>query len=131
MAAQRVEPRIPESFVSGQPGGCLVDALGRQYAAHDPAFLLARDQAGLFEHPNVLHESDQRHPVRRRQIADTARTVDERLEGAAARRVGERAKHKVQPRILKLNHKVKLRWSDERMQVQEAPSVCRTPTATT
>ena len=95
MVAQSVEPRIPESFVAGQPRGCLADALGRQYAAHDPAFLLARDQAGLFEHPNVLHESDQRHPVRRRQIADTARAVDERLKGAAARRVRKRTKYKV------------------------------------
>lgn len=95
MAAQSVEPRIPKSFVAGQPRGCVADALGRQHTAHDPALLLARDQAGLFKHPYVLHESDQRHAVRRRQVADTARAVDKRLEGAAARRVRERAENKV------------------------------------
>ena len=79
MAAQSVEPRIPESFVAGQPSGYLTDALGRQHAAYDPAFLLARDQAGLFKHSYVLHESSQRHSVSRRQITDTARAVDERL----------------------------------------------------
>ena len=79
MAAQSVEPRIPESFVTGQPSRCLANAIGRQHAAHDPAFLLTRDQAGLFKHPYVLHESNQRHSVWRRQSADTARAVDERL----------------------------------------------------
>ena len=98
-----------------------MDALGRQYAAHDPAFLLARDQAGLFEHPNVLHESDQRHPVRRRQIADTARAVDERLEGAAARRVRERAEYEIQVGVVILNHKVKLRACECTFELLTAP----------
>ena len=95
MAARSVEPRIPESFVPGQPRGCLANAIGRQHTAHDPAFFLARDQAGLSEHPDVLHEYDPRHAVRRRQFADTAPAVDERSYGAAARRVRERVEDKV------------------------------------
>ena len=87
MAAQSVEPRIPESFVAGQPCGGVADALGRQHAAHDPAFLLAGDQAGLFENPHVLHEPDKRHAVRRRQIADAARPACERVKRDAAGRV--------------------------------------------
>ena len=110
MAAQGVEPRIPESFVSRQPRGGNADALGRQHAAHNPAFLVAGDQAGLFEHAHVLHESDERHAVWCGELTDAAGAVDQRFKGAAARRVRERAEHKVQPSILKLNHKVKLRW---------------------
>ena len=79
MAAQSVEPRIPESFVAGQPCGGLADALGRQHAVHNPAFLLAGDQSCFFKHAHVLHEADERHAVRRRQIADAPRAVDERL----------------------------------------------------
>ena len=107
MAAQSVEPRIPESFVPGQPCGGLADALGCQHAAHDPALLLAGDQAGLFEHAHVLHEPDKRHTVRRGQIAHAARSTCKRIKRAAAGRVRERAKHKVQFGIFILNHKVK------------------------
>ena len=107
MAAQSVEPRIPESFVPGQPRGGLADALGRQHAAHDPALLLAGDQAGLFEHANVLHEPGKRHAMRSRQITDAARPACERFQRAAAGRVRERAKHKVQIGIFILNHVVK------------------------
>ena len=107
MAAQSVEPRIPELFIAGQPCGGLTDALGRQHAAHRPALLLAGDQAGLFEHANVLHEPNERHAVRRRQIADAARPACERIKRAAAGRVRERAEHKIQIGIFILNHKVK------------------------
>ena len=107
MAAQSVEPRIPESFVPGQPCGGLADALGRQHAAHRPAFFFAGDQAGFFEHANVLHEPNERHAVRSRQIADAARPSCERIKRAAAGRVRKSAKHKVQIGIFILNHAVK------------------------
>ena len=104
MAAQSVEPHIPELFVAGQPCGGLADALGRQHAAHDPALLLAGDQPGLFEHANVLHEPNERHAVRRRQFADATRPACERIKRAAAGRVGESAEHKVEFGIFILNH---------------------------
>ena len=126
MAAQGVEPRIPELFVPGQPCGGLADALGRQHAAHRPAFLLAGDQSCFFEHANVLHEPCEGHAVRRRQIADAARSACERLERAAAGRVRERAKHKVQFSLFKLNHKVKFCLSENAFKVLGAPSLCRT-----
>ena len=126
MAAQSVEPRIPEFFVAGQPCGGLADALGRQHAAHDPAFLLAGDQAGLFEHPYVLHEADERHAVRRRQVADAARAACERLQRAAAGRVCQRAKDKVEFGIFILNHKVKFSLSRSAYKVLVAPSLGRT-----
>ena len=128
MAAQSVEPRIPESFVAGQPCGGLADALGRQHAAHDPALLLAGDQSGFFEHANVLHEPNERHAVRRRQIADAARSACERVKRAAAGRVRERAKHKVEFGIFILNHEVKFCSSTAAFKVLEAPYLCRNRT---
>ena len=125
MAAQSVEPRIPESLVPGQPCGGLADALGRQHAAHDPALLLAGDQSCFFEHVHMLHEPRERHAVRRGQIADAARPACERLQRAAAGRVRERAKHKVQIGIFILNHKVKFYLIRECIQVLGAPSFCR------
>jgi hypothetical protein len=70
--------------------------------------LAARDQAGLGEHIEVLHDGRQRHRKRPRQLAHRqAFLTAEPRQQRPAGRVGKRRKGAVEHRLLILNHQVK------------------------
>ena len=74
--------------------------LGVERTTHHAAFLRAGDQAGGFEHGQVLHEAGQRHAVRLREFADAEPNIATRprelREYTASCRVGQRGEHQVQ-----------------------------------
>ena len=74
--------------------------LGVERTAHHATLFRAGDQAGGFEHGQVLHEAGQRHAVRLREFADAEPGVGTGLrqlrEHAAAGRVRQRGEHQVQ-----------------------------------
>ena len=74
--------------------------LGVERTTHHAALLRAGDQAGGFEHGQVLHEAGQRHAVRLREFADAEARVAAGLrqlrEHAAAGRVRQRGEHQIQ-----------------------------------
>ncbi|CAM5780345.1 putative protein OS=Rhizobacter sp. Root404 OX=1736528 GN=ASC76_07330 PE=4 SV=1 [Rhizobacter fulvus] len=84
--------------------------LGVERTTHHAALFRAGDQAGGFEHGQVLHEAGQRHAVRLREFADAEAGVGTRLrqlgEHAAAGRVRQRGEHEVQMRSFFVNHTV-------------------------
>ena len=98
ITAERIEPLVPELLVSGQPHGGLLQRRGRQLAPHDAAFLRARQQSGVFEHAQMLHEAGQRHAVRLRELADAQAlaAIGQRAQHVAARAVGQRGEDEVE-----------------------------------
>jgi len=84
---------------------------GLERAAHGASRLASRDEAGVAQHVEVLHDSRQRHRKRLRQLADGKTVVVVQAgQQRAPRRVGERGKGVVQIAFSRgvaiLNHKV-------------------------
>jgi hypothetical protein len=113
IAAEGIETRGPELLVTGEPHGGLLQRRRREIAAHDAPFLRARDQAGAFEHAQMLHEAGQRHAVRPCQLADAQAALVERRQHAPPCRVGQGGEDAVERGfglvIQRLNHKVQYR----------------------
>ncbi|MNT49997.1 hypothetical protein D3C72_1868880 [compost metagenome] len=95
-ARQGIEAAGPELLVAREPHGGLLHRARRQLAAHDAARLRARDEAGAFEHAQVLHEAGQRHAMRFGELGHAEAALTQRFEHAAAGRVGQGRKHGVQ-----------------------------------
>ena len=93
---KRIELRHPELLVVRQPHGGLLHGLGGQFAADDPPLFQPRDQAGVLQHAQVLHESRQRHPVRLRQFGHAGAALGEPLHDLAPGRIGKRPEHAVE-----------------------------------
>jgi hypothetical protein len=90
----------PEALVAVEPIHRLLHRPRREPARHDAAGLFARDQSGIRQHVEMLHDRGQRHCERLRQLADRKRvTVGEPREQRAPRRIGERGKGAVQELI--------------------------------
>lgn len=87
IAAERVELPVPEMLVVCDPGRGGLHGRCVELAAHDTALFGARDEAGGFEHGQVLHEARQRHVVRLGQFADAGVAGVELREHAPPRRV--------------------------------------------
>jgi hypothetical protein len=108
---EAVEIVGPEVLVAVQPGKRLLHRLGGQPAGDDAAGLFARNQAGVRQHVEMLHDGGERHRKRLRQLADRDRGARRKpRQQRAPRRVGERGKGVVQIAFSRgvaiLNHKV-------------------------
>jgi hypothetical protein len=110
-SGKAVEIVGPEALIAVQPGKRLLHRPGGQPAGDDAAGLFARNEAGVRQHIEVLHDGGERHRKRLRQLADRNRVAGGKpRQQRASRRVGERGKSVVQialPRAVDiLNHKV-------------------------
>jgi hypothetical protein len=77
-------------------------------AAHGSARLVARQQAGVGEHSDVLHDIGQRHRERLCQLADAqARRLRQPQQDRATRRICESRERAIELGGLKANHVVK------------------------
>jgi len=102
-----VETFGPETLVAVEPIHRLLHRSGGQAARHGAAGLGARDQAGIRQHVEMLHDRGQRHREWLRQIAhrNTVLPAEPRQQRAPGR-VCKCGKGAVQRRILILNHVV-------------------------
>jgi len=106
-SGKAVESVGPEALVAIEPLHRLLHRLGSQPACDRAAGLFARDQAGVRQHIEVLHDRGQRHRERLRQLADRkAFAIAEPRQQRAPGRIGKRGKGTVQNLLLILNHVV-------------------------
>jgi len=104
---ETIESAGPEAPVAVQPVHRLLHRLRRQSAGDRAAGLLARDQAGIRQHIEMLHDRGQRHRKRPRQLAHRELLAAfEPRQQRAPRRVRERGKCPIQGLIVILNHTV-------------------------
>jgi hypothetical protein len=107
-STQRVEALGPELLVARQPHGGLLQGLRGKFAANHAALFRAGNQAGVFQHAQVLHEPRQRHAVGLRKFGHAALAFAKRQQDVAPGAVGQRGKDAVEvdgfARIGKLNH---------------------------
>jgi hypothetical protein len=102
-----VEVFRPEALVAIEPVHRLLHRLGGQAARHDAAGLRTRDQAGIRQHVEMLHDRGQRHRKWLRQFTDrNAVSLAEPRQQRAAGRIRKRGKGAVQDLIAILNHMV-------------------------
>src|SRR3546814_488837 len=86
---------MADPFRAGVQGAC-VEVAGVHAALH-----FAVDQAGAFEHLDVLGGAGERDLERRGKLADGARLPGERLQHGAPRRIGEGLEHAIQVRAVR------------------------------
>jgi len=102
-----VETFGPETLVAVEPIHRLLHRSGGQAARHGAAGLGARDQAGIRQHVEMLHDSGQRHRKRPCEFADRhVLFVTEPGEERSPGRIGKRRKGAVQRLVSILNHMV-------------------------
>jgi hypothetical protein len=81
-----------------------------QLAGDGAADLAPRDQSGVRQHIEMLHDGGERHRERPREVAyRNARLGIELREQRTPRRIGESGKGAVERDVLILNHQVKYR----------------------
>jgi hypothetical protein len=68
-SGKAVEALGPKALVAVQPVHRLLHRPGSQSARHDAAGFGARNQAGIRQHVEMLHDRGQRHRERLRQFA--------------------------------------------------------------
>jgi hypothetical protein len=106
-SGKAVEPFGPEALVVAKPVHRLRHRLRGQAASHGAAGFRARDQTGIRQHVEMLHDRGQRHREWLRQIAHRNTVVPaESRQQRAPGRVCKCGKGAVQRRILILNHVV-------------------------
>jgi hypothetical protein len=106
-SSKSVEIFGPEALVAIEPVHRLLHRIGGQPARDDAAGLGARDQAGIRQHVEMLHDRGQRHRKWLRQIADRdAVSPAKSRQQRPPRRVRERGKGTVEGLIVILNHMV-------------------------
>ena len=87
----------------------------------DPAIFFSHDQAGIFEHAQVLGDGGEGHVERFRQLADRAFVVGEFLEDGPSRGIGQGREDRIEPIRFILNHEVKCTaWEMESQEETEA-----------
>jgi len=97
----------PEALVAVEPIHRLLHRLRGQPARDDAAGLFARDETGVGQHVEMLHDRRQRHRKGLRQLADRERVAaGQPRQQRPPGRIGKRRKGAVQDRIFILNHKV-------------------------
>jgi hypothetical protein len=106
-SGKAVEPFGPEALVVAEPVHRLLHRPCGQPASHGAAGFRPRDQAGIRQHVEMLHDRGQRHREWLRQIAhrNTVLPAEPRQQRAPGR-VGKCGKSAVQCRIFILNHMV-------------------------
>jgi hypothetical protein len=102
-----IEVFRPETLIAVQPAHCLLHRPRGQPARHGTAALRTRDQAGVRQHIEMLHDRGQRHRKRLRQFADrNAVLFAEPRQQRPPRRIRQRRKGAVEGMIAILNHGV-------------------------
>ena len=97
----------PEALVAVEPIHRLLHRLRGEPAGHDTAGLLARDEAGIGQHVEMLHDRRQRHRKRLGELADRkCISVGQPREQRPPRRVSQRGESAIESLIRILNHKV-------------------------
>jgi len=97
----------PEARVTIEPVHGLLHRRRGEAARHRAAGLLARNQAGIRQHVEMLDDRRQRHRKRLGQLAHgDAFLLDQPRQQGAAGRIGKGGKGTVQRRVLILNHTV-------------------------
>lgn len=105
IAGEPVELVLPETPIAGDPGIGLAHGACDEPAAADPAVAAANDQAGPFEHLQVLGNGGKGHAERPGQGADRRLAGGETGKHGASRGIGEGGERRVEPRLI-LNHMV-------------------------
>jgi hypothetical protein len=87
---------LPEALVTRQPFAGVLQLRRVQPAVDDATELFPFDQAGTFEHPQVLRDRGQGHHERLSEFADRELPFAQLSQDGAPRGVGERRKGRVQ-----------------------------------
>ena len=107
-STQRVEALGPELLVAREPHGSLLQGPRGKFAANHAALFCAGNEAGVFQHAQVLHEARQRHAMGLRQFGHAALALSKRHEDVAPGGIGQRGKDAVEVGGIagsgKLNH---------------------------
>lgn len=106
---EAIDPRIPEAFVVAQP---VIGASERAWvdaAVMDAPTDGAFHQSGSFQHLDVLRSCGERHPIRRRELADGVLAPGQSFEHGPTSLVTEGAEDEVEPRLMMFNHMVEYR----------------------
>jgi hypothetical protein len=103
----------PEALVAGKPEHGFFHRVGGDPAHDRAAGLPARDEPGVREDVEMLHDSGQRHGMRSRQLRHGQFLVFAKLrDDRAPGRIGKRGEGAVEAVLLILNHSVKCRPID-------------------
>ena len=86
---ERVELVLPEDAIEGEPVRGLLHGRDGETAHADAADFLLRDEAGLLEHAEVLHDGGHGDFVGANEFCDGGLAALESGQDAAARRVAE------------------------------------------
>jgi hypothetical protein len=106
-SGKAVEALRPEALVAIEPVDRLLHRPCGQPARHNTAGFCARDQAGIRQHVEMLHDRGQRHRKWLRQLADRdAVSFAKPRQQRPPRRVRHRSKGAVQRLVAILNHVV-------------------------
>lgn len=100
------DPRIPEALVAAEP---VVGALERSRvdaAVVDAPAYGAFHEPGPIQRLDVLRGRGERHPIWRRELANSVLALCKSLEHAAPGLVTECAEDEVEPRVIMFNHTV-------------------------
>src|SRR5688572_28226175 len=100
------DPRIPEAFVAAEPIVGVRERPRADAAVVDAPADGARYEPGSFQRLDVLRGRGERHPKRRRKLADGVLTLGKSLEHVPPGPVTERAEDEVEPRVIMVNHTV-------------------------
>jgi hypothetical protein len=123
----------PKALIAIEPLHGLLHGCGRELACDGTSGFAARDQAGIHEDIEMLHDGGQRHCEWLRQFADrNAIFLVQPRQQRAPRRIGEgteRAIKGVLGGILKLNHEVKYWAARSESQVQGEEKFASMPRA--
>ena len=104
-----MKPIGPKLFIAIEPFDRVPHRLGLKLAGHGTARFGARDQSGIGQDVQMLHDRRQGHREWLRQLADRkAGLLRESHHQRAARRIGQRREGAIEIGLAKLNHVVKL-----------------------
>jgi hypothetical protein len=96
VACESVEGLVPEVALIGQPALDVPGGVGFEGANMGAAFQCSRDEASLFQHPQMLADRRERHAKRNGELADRSRPLPEPAKNRAAGGIGQGAEGRVQ-----------------------------------
>jgi hypothetical protein len=100
VTSKTVELRIPERLRLGEPAVDRIKGADVDLAALHAAVLHGGHKARRLEHAKMLEDRGQRHVERLGQLAHRRPAAGQPREHGTARRIGERAEHRIQPGFL-------------------------------
>ena len=100
------DPRIPEALVATEPVVGVLERSRVDAAVVDASANGAFHEPGPFQRPDMLRGRGERHPIWRRELADSVLTLCESREHGSPGLVTERVEDEVEPRVILFNHTV-------------------------